>query len=47
MQILISENKMPKQVYYTVSDELKSKGNRNCYFILVTVSIIIILLFVI
>ena len=26
------KNKMPKQVYYTVSDELKSKGNRNCYF---------------
>ena len=26
---------MPKQVYYTISDELK--GNINCYFILVTV----------
>ena len=39
------KNKMPKQVYYTVSDELK--GIRNCYFILVTVSMIIILLFVI
>ena len=34
MQILISENKMPEQVYYTVSDELKSKDNINFYFTL-------------
>ena len=44
-QILISENNMLKEVYYTVSNELKSKGSRNCYFILMTVSINIILLF--
>ena len=27
MQLIISSKKMPKEIYYTVSDELKEKGN--------------------
>ena len=32
--MVISANKMPKEVYYTVSDELKEKGNGICLAIL-------------
>ena len=32
IQLIISSNKMPKELYYTVSNELKERGNGECFW---------------